>query len=141
MASPASMRRTYAEHRFHRAHASGKLNRRRRKQHFSEDFRSVQKHFAVAAFETRRGLGGNEPPAAEKEARPERRHKYRAALFWFAGARTLQNRIKCHAARGRAEIPEGLGHGGKFMLGQTQLLGKESDQTGVGLMRRQPLHG
>jgi hypothetical protein len=50
LASAASMRRTYAEHRFHRAHASGKLNRRRRKQHFSEDFRSVQKHIAVAAF-------------------------------------------------------------------------------------------
>jgi hypothetical protein len=101
----------------------------------------AQKHIAVAALETRRGLDGDEPPAAEKEARPERRHKYRAALFWFTGARKLQNRIKCHAARGRAEIPEGLGHGGEFMLGQTQLLGKESDQTGVGLMRRQSLHG
>ena len=83
-----------------------------------------------------RRSGGNKPAATEQKARTQRGHKYGATPLGFAAESASQNCIKSHAASGRAEIPEVLGHGGKFILGQTQLPGEQSDKTRIGLMSR-----
>jgi hypothetical protein len=60
-------------------------------------------------------------------------------LLGFAAPGGSQEGIEGHSAGGRAEIPKLLGYGGKLFLSQVQLLGKDLNNSGIGLMRGQTL--